>query len=218
MKVTKNRFANVILSTFVILFFGFPILSRADYIYRYTSNSFSASYFEVMQYDNGVTVTEEVPFDTFINAEIRTNSLLEPGSTINNIDSLSFSAGFINDSLFNVTYPGPSPSPSDYNPIVGASLNIGTIDTNGLPTIWDIIIDQYAFYGGRGHDITLETSSTGDVLMGYDEPYIAYRSNQPTQSGTWQLVISSVPEPRSCLMFIAGLGVIGAATFSYIIL
>ena len=56
----------------------------------------------------------------------------------------------------------------------------------------------------------MEASNNGDSLLGYDEPYVVFSSNLSTQPGIWQLATSPVPEPQACLMFLAGLGVIGS--------
>jgi hypothetical protein len=89
-------------------------------------------------------------------------------------------------------------------------LNIGSVDANGIPNIWDIRISEYVFVGGRGHLKEMTTSNFQDTLSGYDEPFVFYTGTLSNQPGTWQLAVSPVPEPEAYGMLLAGLGVLVA--------
>jgi hypothetical protein len=207
MKLPANSLTPYVLGLSLIAATAFPGIANADYTYQYTGNPFQVTYTQITQIDTGDFITVETLFNTFLNAEIRTSELLTAGSSLADVDTVRFYADFLYGTL-DVTYPGPPPTPSDVDPTVGAFLNIGAVDSNGLPTLWNIGIDQYAFYGGRAHAFAMNTSNEQDSLTGYDEPFVFYSGTGLNQPGTWQLAVSPVPEPETYGMLLAGLGVL----------
>jgi len=186
-----------------------PDIVKADYIYSYTGNVFQANYQFITATEPGEFYTVNEPFETSINAIIRTATPLLPGMGIDDVISMKFFADFVYGSTTEVTYPGPPPNPSDYNPQVSGFLDIANVDANGLPTLWNISIDQYVFLGGRGHNINMATSSFSDSISGYDEPFVSFGGALANNPGTWQVAVSPVPEPEIYGMFLLGLGMIG---------
>ncbi len=207
MKLPTNSFASCVLGLGMMAAIAFPGIANANYTYQYTGNPFQVTYTQITQVESGEFITVETLFNTFLNAEIRSSELLTAGSTLDDVDSVRFFADFLYGTL-DVTYPGPPPTPSDVDPTVGAFLNIGAVDADGLPTLWNIGIDQYAFYGGRAHAFAMSTTNALDSLSGYDEPFVGYSGTGLNQPGTWQLAVSPVPEPETYGMLLAGLGVL----------
>jgi hypothetical protein len=188
---------------------GMPDIVKADYIYTYTGNVFQANYEVITATEPGEFYTVNTPFQTSINAVIRTATLFTPGANIDDVISMTFTAAFVYDTTTQVTYPGPPPNPSDYNPQVTGYLDIASVDANGLPTAWNVIIDQYVFLGGRGHNVNMATSTFSNSITGYDEPFVTFGGALANNPGTWQVALSPVPEPETYGLFLIGLGMIG---------
>jgi hypothetical protein len=204
--VLKHAKSLAALALFVVA--AMPDIVKADYIYTYTGNPFQANYEVITATETGEFYTQTIPFQTAINAEIRTATLFTPGANIDDVIAMTFTAAFVYDTTTQVTYPGPPPNPSDFNPQVTGFLDVASVDANGLPTAWNIIIDQYVFLGGRGHNVNMATSTFSDTLMGYDEPFVTYGGSLTNNPGSWQVALSPVPEPETYGMFLAGLGII----------
>jgi hypothetical protein len=210
MKLPAFSLVPTIFSVCIIIASLFPTVAQANYVYNYTGNPFQVTYTEIVNVGEGEYITVETLVDTFLNAQIRTTELLAPGSTIDDVTSMKFFADFIYGSTMEIAYPGPPPTPSDYNPEVSGYLNIGSIDANGLPTTWNIGISEWVFVGGRGHLKGMTTSNLQDTLSGYDEPFVFYTGSLANQPGTWQLAVSPVPEPETYGLFMVGLGIVAA--------
>lgn len=184
-----------------------PGIASADYIYTYTGLPFNVTSTNIMpEGDDWITV--EDTFKSTITATIRTSSLLNPGAGLTDIISITMTGTPYRGGISTLEYPGtpiPDPFPS-IDLRVGAYLNIISLDAGGLPSAWDISVDQYLFAGGRAHDIQMLTSTTSDGINGYDEPYSGFVGSNQNSPGTWQVTwISSVPESQTYGMILLGL-------------
>ncbi|MDI1308991.1 MAG: PEP-CTERM sorting domain-containing protein [Methylotenera sp.] len=209
MKKAFSKFIKTILPLGFILLTMFPSLAKANYIYSYTGNPFLETYHVMTQIDDVqwemVGYTDEIS----LGIEIQTVGLLTTSSSIDNITSLKI----FTTSLTNPTeliYPGPTPD--EFNPQVGGYLNIGSFSADGLPSTWNINLNRFAFYGGRGHFIDMSSSNLSDSINGYDEPFVTFEGEHRGQPGSWKVSVSPVPEPETYGMLILGLGVVGFVT------
>jgi hypothetical protein len=89
--------------------------------------------------------------------------------------------------------------------------SIGSLDANGLPTIWDLYLRQDFRTTGFSESFAIESSQAGGSLY-RDAP--TYYSNSGSYStaagelgGVWTLAL--VPEPESYALMLAGLLVVG---------
>jgi hypothetical protein len=212
MRVNFNRFHSVI--CFVLSFFLITIsgLAKADYIYTYTGQPFNVTSTMILPVGEGEWMTFENTFGSTITAAIRTSSLLTPGTGLADIISITMTGTPYEGVLSTLEYPGApilDPAPP-FDLTVGASFDIFSLDAEGLPSAWNISVDQYLFVGGRGHFIQMITSTTTDNINGYDEPYGGFSGSNQNTPGIWQMTwVSSVPENQTPGMVLLGLSIIG---------
>lgn len=147
MKLPSSYLAKSLLSMSVLAAIAFPSFAQANYIYTYTGNPFQATYTEYVDRGDGTYITVDTPFQTSINAEIRTKELLTAGSGNDDVTSIRYFADFL-DGTLEINYPY-SATPPEYFPTAGGYLNIRSVDENGLPTIYDSRFGEYVYLGGR---------------------------------------------------------------------
>ena len=210
MKLPAFSLTQSISSACIIVASLLPNFAKADYLYTYTSNPFPVTSQVVTDVGEGNWITVENTFASFVQAEIRTATLLTPGVAIIDVISLQLTGMPYEGFTKTVTFPGPPFDPnSGYNPSIGGTLNIDSLDASGLPTAWTIFLGEYVFLGGRAHYIEMETSQLRDSISGYDEPYASFSGMLLGQPGTWQMAaVSPVPEPETYGMLLAGLGIL----------
>jgi hypothetical protein len=185
-------------------------MARADYIYSYTGQPFNVTSSTIMR-EGDDWITVEKTFQSTISAAIRTSSLLTPDTQLADIISVTMTGTPYEGSVFTLEYPGaPIPDPfPPYDLRVGAYLDIISMDAAGLPSAWDISVDQYLFIGGRAHYVQMLTSTISDNINGYDEPFSGFAGSNQNSPGSWQVTwISSVPENQTSGMVFMGLAMI----------
>lgn len=206
MKKAISKFIKTILPLGFILLTMFPSLAKANYVYSYIGNPFQATVHEMTQFENMQWEMVDYPVDVFLGIEVNTTGLLTTSTNINDLTSLKI---FTTNSIHPTELIYPGPTPEAYNPEVSGSFNIGSFSADGLPSAWSINLNQYAFYGGRGHFIDMSSSDLSDSINGYHEPFITFEGELIGQPGTWKLSVSPVPEPETYGMLILGLGLVG---------
>ena len=180
------------------------------YQYNYVSQVIPV---EHTSYRGGFTFTHY----SVITAQIFTPTLLTAGAswapgTLISMNRYSNDAPTHPQSL---TYPDPDADPtrppgSVWNPNWTMTMEIGAVDANGLPTVWDIsLLRQLHTPEGREDISRISTSNNGDSVVGGTESYY-YFAGGITAPGTWTMGVSAVPEPETYAMLLAGLGLVGA--------
>jgi len=97
-----------------------------------------------------------------------------------------------------------------WNPNWTMTMNIGAVDANGLPTLWDIsLLRQLHTPEGREDISSISTSNNGDSVVGGYETYYFFQG-AIASTGTWTMGPTAVPEPETYAMLLAGLGLVGA--------
>lgn len=179
------------------------------YQYNYVSEVFPV---EVTSIRGDFTVTQY----SIVTAHIFTPTLLTAGSTWapgTVIQMYRFSNYETQQAL---VYPDPNADPnfppgSVWNPNWTVTMNIGAVDANGLPTLWDISLQRQLHTPEGREDLNnLFVSSSGDSASGGYETY-SYFAGASTGTGSWTIGPAPIPEPHTYAMLLAGLGLIGAA-------
>ena len=184
--------------------------SAHAYEYYYVSNVFQVNFTSFSGGPNGpITYTQ----DSVITARIDTPTLLTAGSTWSPGTVIQMSRVVDNYPWQQLTYPDPNADPSFppgtvWNPNLTATMTIGAVDANGMPTVWDISLQrQLNTPTGREDLSNLFTSNTGDRAYGGYQGFSSY-SGASGGPGTWTMA-AAIPEPESYAMLLAGLGLIG---------
>jgi len=183
--------------------------SAHAYQYNYVSAVFPVEFTSIR---GDFTVTQY----SVITAHIFTPTLLTAGSTWapgTEIRMFRFSG----DSLMEqaLIYPDPNADPtrppgSVWNPNYTVTMNIGAVDANGLPTLFDLSLQRQLRTPPGFEDISdLFISNTGARASGGYETYTSF-GGATTMPGTWTMGAAPVPEPETYAMLLAGLGLIGA--------
>ncbi len=210
MRWKGNQFHPVIYFTVVISLMMLSGKARADYIYSYIGQPFNVTSSTIMR-EGDDWITVENTFQSTITAAIRTSSLLTTDTELTDIISITMTGTPYEGGVTILEYPGvpnPDPFPS-FDLRVGAYLDIISLDGAGLPTAWNISVDQYLFAGGRAHSIQMVTTTMSDNINGYDEPFSGFAGSNQSSPGTWQVTwISSVPENQAYGMIFMGLAMI----------
>ncbi|USX24192.1 PEP-CTERM sorting domain-containing protein [Oxalobacteraceae bacterium OTU3CINTB1] len=150
-----------------------------------------------------------------ITAHIFTPTLLTAGSTWapgTQIHMYRFSENFAQQALI---YPDPSADPtfppgSVWNPNYTVTMNIGAVDANGLPTVFDISLQRQLRTPPGFEDLSnLLVSNTGDRAWGGYETYTTF-NGAATMPGTWTMGAAPIPEPETYAMMLAGMALVGA--------
>ncbi|SEN81817.1 PEP-CTERM protein-sorting domain-containing protein [Duganella sp. CF517] len=151
-----------------------------------------------------------------ITVQIVTPTLLTAGSSWSS-DTVIYMNRYSNDSPTHpqsLLYPNTDADPtrppgSVWNPNWTVSMNIGEVDANGLPTVWDIsLLRQLNTPEGREDISRIATSNNGDSVLGGYETYYFFQG-AVTTPGTWTMGATAVPEPETYMMLLAGLGLVG---------
>ena len=179
------------------------------YQYNYISEVFPV---EVTSIRGDFTVTEY----SVVTAHIFSPTLLTAGSVFAPGTVLQMYR-FTGDPVpaQSLVYPDPSADPtgppgSVWNPNYTVTMNIGAVDANGLPTLWDISLQrQLNTPTGREDLSNLFISNTGAIASGGYETFSRFYG-AGTAAGTWTMGAAPIPEPETYAMLLAGLGVIGA--------
>jgi hypothetical protein len=180
------------------------------YQYNYVSQVIPV---EHISYRSDVTFTHY----SVITAQIFTPTLLTAGSSWAP-GTVIFMNRYSNDSPTHpqsLIYPDPNADPtfppgSVWNPNWTMTMNIGAIDANGLPTVWDIsLLRQLHTPEGREDISSISTSNNGDSVVGGYETYYLFQG-AIAATGTWTMGATAVPEPETYAMLLAGLGLVGA--------
>ncbi|MBP1202487.1 hypothetical protein JOD97_000501 [Duganella sp. 1411] len=179
------------------------------YQYNYVSEVFPVEFTSIR---GDFTVTQY----SIVTAHIFTPTLLTAGATWapgTVIQMYRFSNNEMQQSL---VYPDPYADPafppgSAWNPNWTVTMNIGAVDANGLPTLWDISLQrQLRTPEGREDLNNLFVSNSGDSASGGYETY-SYFAGASTGTGRWSIGPAPIPEPETYAMLLAGLAVLGAA-------
>ena len=150
-----------------------------------------------------------------ITAHIFTPTLLTAGSAWapgTEIHMYRFSDDAIQQALL---YPDPNADPtrppgSVWNPNYTVTMNIGAVDANGLPTLFDISLQRQLRTPPGFEDLSnLFISDSGARASGGYETYSTF-NGAITTPGTWTMGVAPIPEPETYAMLLAGLGLIGA--------
>lgn len=211
----RNLIASV-LGLFCIL----PVSANALYQYEYTGNPFTTT-------TNSIILLNDPPYaynttetnEEYISVVFTSQSLLTTSTSINDVSSFAISAVDINTNFTRtLTYPNLNADPnsepgSSANPNYDAIFDIGAVDANGIPTIWDMSIDyNYRAPTARLFQAFLRTSTDQDLTFGGYEGFSDYLGQINNNPGIWTVsLISPVPEPETYAMLLAGMGLIGCA-------
>lgn len=184
--------------------------SAHAYQYNYVSQVIPV---EHVAYRSDITFTHY----SVITVQIFTPTLLTAGSTWSP-DTVIYMNRWSNDNPTHpqsLLYPNPDADPtrppgSVWNPNWTVNLDIGAVDANGLPTVWDIsLLRQLHTPEGREDISNITTTNNGDSVVGGYETYY-YFEGAITAPGTWTMGVAAVPEPETYAMMLAGLGLVGA--------
>lgn len=204
MKLPNSKFAKTALGIAVLTISMFSNSANADYIYTYTSNIIPTES-SIIDWDYGEIRTQ---YDGFLTAEIRTSTLLMPGMGIDDVTSLQMTSQGFNYE-YDIKYLDYPSNP--YSGYINGVLDIDSIDSNGLPTAWDISLDLWQFLGNREHSYTISTSTFRDYIGGYVQPCCGYTGTLLNNPGTWHMaLVRPVPEPETYSLLVIGLGIIGS--------
>lgn len=208
-KFFNNDTASYFFATISLLMLSGEL--RADYLYSYTGQSFSVTSSTIMR-DGDDWITVSNTFQSTITAAIRTSSLLSTSTGLADITSITMTGTPYEGGVWTLDYPGnPISDPlSSISLTIGGYFNITSLDAQGLPSAWNIIVDQYLFVGGRAHYIQMGTSNLSDTINGYDEPFSAFSGLNQNSPGSWQVAwISNVPENQTRGLILSGLAIMG---------
>lgn len=102
--------------------------------------------------------------------------------------------------------PGETVCCSYWHELSG-SLSIGAVDANGLPTDWNIWLQDYYILPTGRHDVTriATTTASDGFSAGNEDGFSAGGSG--LSGGTW--LAMPVPEPSTYALMIAGVGLLG---------
>ena len=179
------------------------------YQYNYVSEVFPVE-FTSIRGDFTITQYSIVTAHIFTPALLTAGSTFAPGTVIQMYRYSNFQTQQA------LVYPDPDADPtrppgSVWNPNWTVTMNIGAVDANGLPTVWDISLQRQLHTPEGREDLSnLFVSNTGDSATGGYETY-SYFAGASAAPGTWTIGPAPIPEPETYAMLLAGLGVIGAA-------
>jgi hypothetical protein len=150
-----------------------------------------------------------------ITAHIFTPTLLTAGSTWapgTEIHMYRFVGDVMQQSL---RYPDPNADPtgppgSVWNPNYTVTMNIGAVDANGLPTLFDVSLQRQLRTPPFFEDLdNLFISDAGARTSGGYETHTIF-NGATTMPGKWTMGVAAIPEPETYAMLLAGLGLVGA--------
>ena len=150
-----------------------------------------------------------------ITAHIFTPTLLTAGSTWapgTEIHMYRFTGDSMQQAL---RYPDPNADPnafpgSVWNPNYTVTMNIGAVDANGLPTLFDISLQRQLRTPPFWEDLNnLFISDAGARASGSYETYSIF-NGATAMPGRWTMGVAPIPEPQTYAMLLAGLGLVGA--------
>lgn len=186
--------------------------SAHAYQYNYVSNVFQVDFTSFVGGPNGqITYTQ----DSVITARIDTPTLLTAGSTWSPGTVIQMRRLVDGDPWQDLVYPDVNADPSFppgtvWNPNLTATMTIGAVGANGLPTVWDISLQRQLRTPTAREDLSnLFISNTGDSASGGYEGFSVF-SGASAGPGTWTM-IAAIPEPETYAMLLAGLGLVGVA-------
>ncbi len=142
--------------------------------------------------------------------ELVDDAPLTAGTTLSDVNWFRLSVQSDKDpghhfSLSTPLVPGETVCCSYWHELSG-SLSIGSVDANGLPTGWDIWLQDYYILPTGRHDVTrIASSDLRDGFGAGNQDGFAAGGSGST-GGTWMLM--PVPEPSTYALMIAGVGVL----------
>lgn len=187
--------------------------SAHAYQYNYVSEVIPVEFTSYQGGPGGTTITF-IQY-SIITARIYTPTLLTAGSTWAPGTIIEMNRYSDNLNQQSLIYPDPNADPtrppgSVWNPNWTATMNIGAVDANGLPTAWNVSLQrQLNTPTGREDISNLFISDTGDSASGGYQTFSSF-NGASTAPGTWTMGAAVVPEPETYAMLLAGLGLIGA--------
>lgn len=145
--------------------------------------------------------------------ELTSQSPLTAGTTLSDVSWFRLSVQSSNDLNHNFNIATPlvpwETVCCSYQHELSGSLNIGAVDANGLPTSWDIWLQNYYILPTGRHDVTyISTTSTQDGFSAGNQDGFAAGGSGATTGGTW--LIMAVPEPSSYALMLSGVVLLGA--------
>lgn len=187
--------------------------SAHAYQYNYVSQVIPVEFTAYQGGPGGSTITF-IQYSV-ITAQIYTPTLLTAGSTFAPGTIIQMNRYSDNMNQQSLTYPDPYADPtrppgSVWNPNWTVTMNIGAVDADGLPTVWDVSLQrQLNTPTGREDLSNLFISNNGDSASGGYQTFSSFGGGS-TAPGTWTMGVGVVPEPETYAMLLAGLGLIGA--------
>ncbi len=187
---------------------GFASLAYSAYQYTYSGEMITGTLTQSHIFEpEPYTTTEEFTGAIFL--QFTSPTLLTGATDLNDIGSYMMGGEttpsfYGNGSIIgNWVYPYPYQVDAYHSYGV---FQIFSVDANGLPTDWNIMLQGDAGYTRHTYS-NFETTPATDKIYGYSE-YGYDWSGQTTNPGQWS-VVSVVPEPETYAMMLAGLGLIG---------
>lgn len=189
----------------------FSSISYSAYQYTYIGNTITGTF---TQYHPDLPEPYNTPtisaFSGAVFVQFLSPTLLTGAIDMSNIDSFMMGGETTSGISDNGSIIGNWVYPYPYHVTAYSSygeFEISTVDANGLPTDWDI-----KMFGDTGYTrhtyYDFETTRYLDKIYGYSEYGSEWSGEIVMASGQWK-VTSMVPETRTYIMLLAGLGLIG---------
>lgn len=205
----------VVLCIIGLVLAGFTNLSYSAYQYTYSGNTITGTF---TQYDPFAPEPYNVFTEDFTGAifvQFTSPSLLTGPIDMTDIDSFMMGGETTPSFYGNGTITGNWVYPYPYQAVAYHSyggFSINSVDANGLPTDWNIIMVGDSGYT-RHTIFNFETTPYTDKIYGFSEYGSDWSGEIIASQGQWK-VTSVVPEPETHAMLLAGLGLIGFLTRS----